>query len=174
MADFETAFGPMLEHEGFPGYVNDPYDSGGETVAGISRKNWPGAKVWPLVDTCKSRPGFPGNLKQQTDLLPLVKDFYRRNFWHRSFDDMEQPLASWLFDKRVNMGLAQPIKFLQRALGTDDDGILGPQTLFLANTHPNPAGLLEQCREQARAFYRGLVEKNPTQAKFLKGWLARC
>jgi lysozyme family protein len=35
MALFEIAFAMVLEHEG--GYVNDPYDPGGETIYGISR-----------------------------------------------------------------------------------------------------------------------------------------
>lgn len=175
MADFEQAFMPMLKHEGFPGYVNDPNDHGGETIAGISRKYWPGASVWVLVDAMKSRPDFPQCLKRSAELLPLVKDFYRRNFWHIDFTSLKsQELATWLFDKRVNMGLKQPIKFLQRALGLSDDGIFGPLTLSGANSYEPQANLLEVVRGQARDFYNELADNDPTQRKFLKGWLARC
>ena len=126
MAEFEQAFSVMIKNEGFPGYVNDPHDRGGETVAGISRKNWPGASVWPLIDAMKAKPDFPNNLKKSAELMPLVKDFYRRNFWHTDFVSLKsQELATWLFDKRVNMGLKRPIKFLQEALGVDVDGIFG-------------------------------------------------
>lgn len=175
MADFEQAFQVMIKNEGFPGYVNDPDDHGGETIAGISRNNWPGASVWPLVDALKARKDFPQCLKNSAELMPLVKDFYRRNFWHVDFTSLKsQELATWLFDKRVNMGLKRPIQFLQRALALTDDGIFGPLTLNGANNYEPQVNLLEEVRGQAREFYNHLAANDPTQQKFLKGWLARC
>lgn len=175
MAEFELAFAPMLQHEGFPGYVNDPSDHGGETVAGITRKNWPGASVWPMVDAAKLKGGkINDHLRKDPYFLPAVKDFYKRNFWRPMFESLDsQELASWLFDKSVNCGMTQPVKWLQRALDIQADGQFGPLTLAKANGHPNPVRLLEECREQARKFYRSLVAKDETQAKFLNGWLAR-
>lgn len=42
------AIARILPLEG--GYVNDPDDSGGETIFGITRKNFPSLKLWNIVD----------------------------------------------------------------------------------------------------------------------------
>lgn len=175
MADFYIAFEPMIRHEGYPGYVNNPSDHGGETVAGISRKNWPGSKVWSIVDAAKNRPNFPANLKDDKDLRPAVQTFYLANFWTQFMSDLNsQELATWLFDKGVNCGIRQAMKFLQRAVGVKDDGLPGPQTLNAANNYIDPAQLVELCRDKARQFYRQLADNDPSQKQFLAGWLARC
>lgn len=172
MAEFGPAFDIMIKNEGFPGYVNDPSDHGGETCAGIARKFWRGWRGWQIVDEYKNKPGFPKNLRDATGLFSAVQDFYKTNFWTPAMEQMPQEVATWLFDKSVNMGSGQAKKLLQRALGVTDDGQLGIITMT-AIKNSDPVELVEKCREQARAFYRGLVDKNPSQAKFLSGWLAR-
>jgi len=173
MADFEKAFGPMIRHEGYPGYVNNPHDHGGETIAGISRKNWPGWIGWDMVDTFKKLPGRNEAMKNSADLAAMVKKFYRQNFWTPSLTEIEsQDVANWLFDKYVNMGIRQANKLLQRALDLPDDGRFGPQTLRAVNS-TDPAQVVAKCRDQAKTFYMALAEKDPTQKQFLKGWLAR-
>ena len=174
MAEFEPAFEPMLKHEGgFPGYANDRHDSGGETLAGISRRHWNGWKGWPIVDAAKKSPGFPGNLRENTALLNDVKEFYRRNFWLPVYNEIcNQDVANWVFDKGVNMGTNQAHRLLQRALQIPDDGIFGKQTLKHTNAH-NADRLLIKMKTEAVEFYRKLADKNPSQAKFLKSWMAR-
>lgn len=171
MAQFEPAFEKTMKHEG--GYANNPADRGGETYRGIARKIWPGWNGWPLVDAAKQKAGFPGNLAANADLQARVAAFYRANFWPRHFGEIkDQSIAEWLFDKSVNMGIGQAVKLLQRAAGVTADGDYGPKTTIAVN-NADPAQLLEACREQARAFYRRLAERNPSQKQFLKGWLAR-
>jgi lysozyme family protein len=36
-----------------------------------------------------------------------------------------------------------------------------------------PADILQKFAQQKDAFYNSLAEKNPTQQKFLKGWMNR-
>jgi lysozyme family protein len=172
-AEFLPAFRAMIPHEGFPGYANNHNDSGGETVAGISRVNWPGSKVWEIVDGLKGSPNFPGNLKTSPGLLASVMAFYQANFWTPYLAQMPQEIANWVFDKGVNMGIRQANKLVQRAASVNDDGILGPLSITAINS-AIPADLLAKCRAEAEAFYRELVANNPKDAEFLDGWLKRC
>lgn len=84
----------------------------------------------------------------------------------------DQALANWLFDKAVNMGVRQAYKLLQRALHVDVDGVIGPQTMAMLNA-ADPVQLLAGCREEAKRFYTNLALKDPSQSRFLHGWLAR-
>lgn len=174
MADFETAYLLTMGHEG--GYANNPADRGGETYRGIARKFWPGWSGWKLVDAAKQQLNFPRSLGENLPLQAQVKAFYRNAFWPQYLADMtNQALANWLFDKSVNMGPAQAVKLLQRALGITDDGKFGPKTAaaVAAGLTRDDADLLDACRAQARAFYTALAERDPSQRQFLKGWLAR-
>jgi lysozyme family protein len=180
MALFEPAFNELIKHEG--GYVNDPDDHGGETYRGISRKNWPGWNGWADVDKIKS--GHPQvgaihelplqkALNSNADLQGRVKEFYRRNFWMPPMEAMsDQALANWLFDKAVNMGVRQAYKLMQRAVHVDEDGVIGLQTMRGINA-ADPVQLLADCRDQAKRFYVNLALHDPSQTRFLNGWLAR-
>jgi lysozyme family protein len=161
-----------MKHEG--GYACDPYDHGGETYRGISRKNWQGFPGWPDIDRMKAAgKDFPKCLDLNADLQIKVQDFYFRNFWTPSMEAIQdQDLANWLFDKGVNMGIRQAIKLLQRALNVDADGVIGPQTMVKLNA-ADPVELLVACRDQARSFYTKLALNDSTQTRFLHGWLAR-
>lgn len=174
MALFEPAFEATMKFEG--GYANDPHDHGGETYRGISRKNWPGWDGWPDIDRMKTQPGFPACLDHNADLQGRIKDFYHDNFWTPVMADRtDQELANWLFDKAVNMGVSRAYKLLQQALYLDADGVIGPQTkaMLAAAELWSSADLLEKCREQARRFYTKLALKDPSQKRFLRGWLSR-
>jgi lysozyme family protein len=52
------------------------------------------------------------------------------------------------------------------------DGKLGPMTIARAN-ELDPEWLLDAIREFAAERYRAIVKKNPTQERFLRGWLRR-
>lgn len=174
MADFDIAYRLTMKHEG--GYANNPHDRGRETYKGIARKFWSGWIGWPLIDDAKKQPGFPRSLDENMLLQAHVKAFYRNCFWPAFMADMSnQDLANWLFDKGVNMGIPQAVKLLQRAIGAADDGKYGAKTdaALKKALAEDAAGVLERCREHARAFYRQLAAKDPSQAQFLNGWLKR-
>ncbi len=189
---FSRAFALVLGHEG--GWVDNPADRGGETYKGIARTFWPQWEGWALVDMIKAGIGpvprygtsdywayvkrLNPRLAANPGLQSLVEMFYRKNFWLPAYEALaSEPLAVWLFDKAVNLGLVagkcRAHRWLQQALDLPDDGIIGPQTLKAANGYPDQTALLEAAREKARAFYRDKARKDPSQAQFLNGWLAR-
>lgn len=171
MAEFAPAFKLTMKYEG--GYANDKSDRGGETYRGISRNNWRGWEGWALVDGMKANKEFPRCLDYNAELQAKVETFYRRNFWMPIMAEIkDQALVDWLFDKGVNMGIQRAYKLLQRALHVDQDGVIGPQTRAMIQ-QSDPVQLLADCRDEAKRFYTNLALKDPSQSKFLHGWLAR-
>jgi lysozyme family protein len=81
---------------------------------------------------------------------------------------VNQEAQAMLFDISFNMGQKTAIKLAQRALGLEDDGILG-------NITKNALKGLDKAKlYQARVnYYQAIVNNNPSQKKFIKGWLNR-
>lgn len=163
----EEALAFTLGNEG--GYVNHPADPGGATNFGIIQREldrWNGAH--PEL-------GFPGAVKDLTQ--EQAEAIYRAEYWR--WDGIADPaLAIKLFDIGVNCGTGTSVKLLQRAvnaLAAQDitvDGQLGPKTLATANAQPAEALLNSLCQVQ-KDYYQAIVDRNPAQSVFLKGWLAR-
>jgi len=115
--DIQTKFARSLEillrEEG--GYVNDRHDPGGETFAGITRRDHP--EAW-----AKGRP-----------TSEQIEKIYREQYWEAIHgDDLPWPLCLFVFDCAVNQGVSAASKLLQRSLDTVQDGIIGVTTLRLA------------------------------------------
>lgn len=107
---FDKAFEHVVGLEG--GYVNDPRDPGGETIYGITRRDHPIA--W----------------EQGPPSIEQAKAIYQSHYWLPvKADELPWPLAMFVFDAAVNQGPGTAIKLLQKALGTVQDGILGPNTM---------------------------------------------
>jgi lysozyme family protein len=107
--NFDQAFERLIGHEG--GLSEDPNDPGGVTKYGISQR------VYPNVD-----------IKALT--LDEAKAIYKRDYWKPMQPDaLPDGVRFDLFDMAVNSGLRQAVKTLQRAVGAEDDGVLGMQTL---------------------------------------------
>lgn len=106
---FLQAINRVLGHEG--GYVNDPTDPGGETRFGISKRSYPAVSIKELT-------------RDQAIFI------YYRDFWVKAHCEALSDGAGYqLLDSAVNSGIAQSLRFMQRALGVADDGIWGPVTL---------------------------------------------
>lgn len=173
MAIFQEAIGKTLLFEG--GYANSPSDSGGETYRGISRKNWPSWAGWALIDQVKAEQQYNVKLEPVLDrnnaLQGLVIAFYLKNFWQ--YDGInDQEVANKVFDLSVNVGKVHGVKILQQAVGTNLDGVYGPNTERLVNSHP-PGSLAPILRASAEQYHKSTVASHPEDAEFLKGWLAR-
>jgi lysozyme family protein len=169
MAVFSVAIGKTLLAEG--GYANNPHDSGGETYRGISRKNWPNWNGWPIIDSAKAQTSFPASLDNNNELQGLIVDFYHKNFWN--YDGLnDQDVANKIFDLGVNVGKPHAVKILQQVVGTNQDGVYGPNTERLANSHP-PGSLSTMIRTSAENYHKAIAQSHPEDARFLKSWLAR-
>jgi len=156
-----------LGNEG--GYSDNPADPGGATNHGIIQRNldkWNGAH--PEL-------GFPGHVRDLTQAQ--AEAIYRSEYWR--WDGITAPtVAIKLFDIGVNAGPSTAVKLLQKALNAlqghwlEVDGRLGPMTIATANTQDADALLEAICVAQAD-YYRAIVERNPSQSVFIKGWLKR-
>lgn len=139
----------MINHEG--GYVFNPHDPGGETKFGISKRSYPHLDIHSLT-------------------LADAKTIYKRDFWDRAQCDKLHPdLAFELFDGAVNSGIGQSIRWLQRAVGVADDGVVGPLTLASINRENDTSAI--------RARYNGhrldFMTRLSTWDVFGKGWARR-
>ena len=170
MSDFNVAFNKVMAYEG--GYANDSSDRGGETYAGVARNFWPEWDGWAIIDELKDTAGFPANLVKSTVLSIHVREFYKANFWGRYGEVNSQRLATSLFDCAVNCGIAPANRMMQRALNIPDDGVFGKQSIKCINEADETATLANFNAEREK-YYRGIVERNPSQGKFLAGWLKR-
>lgn len=176
MTNFNEAYQLTSVLEG--GYVNDPFDRGGETYKGISRKYHSSWKGWQIIDT--NKPISRGQILDNQELDILVLDFYKKNFWNKLRCDSinQQDIANELYDTAVNMGTKSAIKILQKAinlLSTKDvhvDGFIGPITIHYANK-VNQKCLLKTLNGLQFTKYVEICEANPSQKRVFKGWLKR-
>lgn len=158
---FDDAVAQLEGIEG--GFTLDPRDGG----------NWTGGAVGKGV--CRgtkfgiSAARYPGeDIEHLT--LERAKELYRRDFWGPAgCDAMPHELRFDLFETAVNTGHPQAIKFLQRAIGEHDDGILGARTLQSVLS-VNPVRVLARF-EGWRLDY---LNDNPVKwAAFGRGWAQR-
>ena len=155
------SFDRVIRSEGGFRLTNIPGDRGGQTYAGIARRPNPDWEGWAVID----RGGVPP--------VEAVARFYKARFWDRvRGDDLPHGVDYLVYDFAVNAGAAQAVRLLQRAVGVPDDGRIGPVTLSAVRARP-PLEVASAFKEQKEAFYRRLVESDPTQNKFIRGWLNR-
>lgn len=82
--------------------------------------------------------------------LPIAKAIYRRDYWAKcNCDALPNGLDLVVFDTAVNMGNSRALHFLKQ---TDD---------------------IKKYLELRTIKYYEIVEKNPSQNRFLKGWINR-
>jgi lysozyme family protein len=171
MADFLIEIPEVLKAEG--GYVNNPADKGGETNYGITIKE------------ARER-GYNGPMQDLP--IELAQQIFKEDYWDalRLDEVNDQQLAGILFNFGVNCGTGTACKALQRALNllnknsiswfdTIVDGIMGSKTLGVLNA------ISQEDLGYARKVVVGLqferyvkiVEADPTQEVFFRGWVNR-
>jgi lysozyme family protein len=153
MAQFEPAVEWVLSHEGVTS--DDKDDSGGLTKYGISQAAHPEVDIASLT-------------------LDQAKAIYRRSYWEnqRYREIQNQRVATKIFDMSVNMGFHQAHMIAQAQVEAVEDGVLGPASIAAINAEPADRLLADLCMGCVD-FYHDLVNRKPSNAKFLKGWLAR-
>lgn len=172
MADFNIAYEQYIKpFEG--GYVNDSADKGGETYGGIARNfhaNWLG---WSVIDQIKRDNG--GKIVRYARFPQLnesVKSFFK-NMWDKiNMSEVDsQNVANIIFDFYVNSENSAA-KAIQRIVGVEADGVIGPKTITAINRQ-KPESLFSSILAYREDFYRNIVKRDPSQARFLNGWLNR-
>jgi lysozyme family protein len=101
--------------------------------------------------------------------VDVAKAIYRRDYWDAVHaDELPGDLRYEVFDAAVNSGVSQSIKWLQRALGVTDDGVIGPKTIAAARAHD-----VQSLRAKLLGVRLQFMTNLPTWPSFGKGWARR-
>ncbi len=159
----EAMIDRVIETEG--GYVNHRADKGGPTKYGITLR------------ALELYRGKSLTAEHVEDLgLPEARAIYLTDYWitpRFAYLGLPKLPSEMLFDAGVNHGPEQAVKLLQGAIGTLEDGILGPITQECAK-RLDPIHLASLFMAERVSFYGKIITQNPSQAVFAAGWMARC
>lgn len=150
--NFDAAFELLLSHEG--GYSNSPNDPGGETMFGIT------------ASVARAN-GYTGAMQD----LPreLAKQIAKKQYWESvRASDLPIVIRYPMFDSAYHSGVPQATRWLQRALGVKDDGVIGPVTLAAA--HQADAQRLKSALLAQRLRFMAGLSNWPA---FSRGWSRR-
>ena len=170
MKKFDAILMRTLGIEG--GVSDDPDDRGGLTNFGITTKTYNAAVELGIIEANEN--GVRG-----LSLLE-VKAIYYEMYWKPlNLDYVDNvAIAEEIFDTGVNAGISKSAKIVQRALqalGEDleRDGNLGSVTLGLVNKwiKEAPEVFFILLNALQGTFYVEITENDPSQSKFLKGWI---
>lgn len=157
---FNRSLKALLKHEG--GYVDHPRDPGGATNLGVT------------LGTARAyRMDLDGDGDVDKNDVRLIDadaaaPVYRDGYWLKcKCDKLPAGVDYMVFDLAVNSGTSRAIRYLQRAAGVTEDGVIGPQTLAVVTG--KAACTVERMSEIREDFYRSLS----TFPTFGKGWLRR-
>jgi lysozyme family protein len=156
MSKVDDIITDIIKREGGDIVTNTPGDVGGRTQYGISETSNPQAWVDNKVTEAEAR------------------EIYLKKYVNGpGFDKIVDPqLQAQLVDFGVTSGPQLAIMKLQECIGADGDGVLGPQTLQLIEGIYVPD--INNRLVSARVKMIGkIVTKNPSQLKFLNGWVNR-
>lgn len=159
--NFDLILDEVLASEG--GYVDHPSDPGGATNMGITHKT--------LARWRKVTPWF--NLpKAEVKALKVdeAKKIYRSLYWNAvKADALPSGVDMIVFDYAVNSGPDRAIRTLQRLVGADVDGQIGPDTLRRVNAVSDLRTLINRYQDDRLRFLKSLS----TFPVFGKGWTSR-
>lgn len=164
MANIDILFPFVLSFEG--GFANNPSDHGGATNKGVTLTTF---KRW------RKQQGKPeptvADLKSITD--SEVRQIMKAYYWDtwKADEIKSQSIANLLVDWVWGSGY-YGIKYPQQLLGVKDDGIVGPQTLQALNAQ-DPEKFFAKLKQRREKHFRNIVANDPSQQKFLAGWLRR-
>lgn len=146
------------------GFVNDPYDTGGATMIGVTigtYRSYCRYKGWktPSVNDLKNMP------------YKIWRDIVYTMYWNKWKADtiVDQSVANMVVDWVWHSG-AVTIKKVQALLGVTADGIVGPKTVNALNNTKNIKVKIYNAR---KAYFEAIVKRNPSQKKWLNGWMNR-
>lgn len=149
------------------GWSNDPLDRGGATMIGVT------------IGTYRTYCTYKGRKRPTIiDLKNITykewRDIVHTLYWSKWKADLieDQDVANIVVDWVWASGQGIGIKRVQKILGVTADGIVGPKTLAAINT-ANPRELVKKVYDARAAHFNAIVKANPSQKKWLKGWMNR-
>lgn len=162
--NFDKSLDLVLKHEG--GFTADERDRGnrlpdgrkGSTMMGVTQANWE---------------NYIGRTVTHAEMKALtradVAPFYKTRYWDVvKGDELPSGVDYLAFDFAVNAGPGRSIRFLQTALGTTPDGIIGPKTMAAIKAADGKA-LSKKFSEVKETWYKTLNDF----PIFGRGWLRR-
>jgi lysozyme family protein len=184
-SSFKEAIYFVLQEEG--GLANHKDDKGGITNYGIS--------IQFVKNLIKNNPHlideFDLNNNKKIDSFDIIniskeeaKYIYKRFWWDKyNYGKINyQPLANKIFDMAINMGPVAAASLLEKAYRKLKKGNLIDISYILDESIINNINslsikqkieLLDNLRKFSINYYMRVAESNPSQKKFLKGWLKR-
>lgn len=99
-----------------------------------------------------------------------AKEIYAQNYYLKpKINELPQGIQDTVMDMYVNSG-RNAVKILQRLAGVEADGVIGPATIKAVQE----ANITRNQYADARIdYYTKVAENNPSQNKFLQGWINR-
>ena len=166
--NFDFCFKKIIEAEG-EAYTNILQDKGGPTKFGITLST---------LAVFRGKQVSPEDVKNLT--IGEAKDIYFSLYFAKNnLSLIKDPhLSCLLFDQIVNRKHGAAITILQEILNKNfgfklvKDGKLGPKTAEAANKSDFWKLTIKFVIEVQR-HYLDICKKDPTQMKFLQGWIAR-
>lgn len=176
MEAFEKALAHTLGIEGR--YDNDPDDRGGETAYGITER-------------VARKHGWTGPMRE----MPLwkAKEIYLTDYWNHDrlpcerINEWDEAIALELFDTGVNMHPSVAAGYFQEALNAMNrnqtlypdmivDKWVGDTTLDALQHLPSALDksvILKMLNGQQCVGYMEIMDRNPVQEKYARGWIER-
>lgn len=167
MANFDKYFPTLVNWEGSV-FENVPGDNGGPTKYGVILSEWK-AKGYDK----------DGDGDVDVDDLKIInaKDasaIAKAHYWDKLKADLinNQSIAEFLVDFAYNCGVGVAARKIQECVGADADGSIGPNTISKING-ADQGKLFTDLKVKRINYYNAIVANNPSQKKFLIGWLNR-
>lgn len=175
----------MFERAKAKGYANDPVDSGGPTMVGVTISTYraycrkKGSRVPDIEDLKRI---------SYTEWLDILKTM----FWDkvRADEIKSQSIANLCVNTVWGSG-ASYIKVIQKTAGAYPDGVVGPKTLEAINSQ-DPCVLFNRLWNRRKKFFEDIVKadvkryeakigreateyekKKYTKYRFINGWMNR-
>lgn len=149
------------------GWSNDPKDNGGATMVGVT------------IGTYRSYCRYKGKKTPSTEDLKNItykewRDIVHTMYWSKWKADLieDQAVANMIVDWVWASGQGIGIKRVQSILGVTADGIVGPKTLTAVNSC-DAKDLVKRVYNARVAHFNSIVKSNPSQKKWIKGWMNR-
>lgn len=160
---FDSIYDFTLDQEG--GFT---VDHAGKTNKGVTQSTY---------DAYRKKKNLPPSKVEEIS-PEETRDLYQNEFYlSPKLDKFSPKVAGVLFDYGVNSSPKKAVMSLQKIVGTDVDGVVGPKTIKATNDYMKQYGeknLVDNIINDRKEFYKTLIQKNPAlYQQYENGWKNR-